>query len=77
MRLCEVSKTPDEGRVAVQALGPPDTTLGAQLLGLVNHLLVDFEQRLDVVGCEGYGNEHQVLLPLFDKVFDCVAGLRA
>lgn len=75
--LCKIGKTPDESGITVQALGSPDTTLCAQLLGLVDDFLVDFKERLNVVGSEGDGDEDEILLALFDKVLDGVAGLGA
>ena len=60
----------------VQALRSFDP-VPTRLFRLMDDLLVDFIEGLDMVGSEGYGDEDEVFMALFDVFHDSVGGLGA
>ena len=73
MRSGDLGERVDEHRAAVEALGARD----AGTAGVADDLLVELEERLDVIAGEGDGDEQQIGLALGHVGRDGVAGLRA
>lgn len=67
MALGKIRECVDKGRAAVKTLRSPDSAFGTRLIGFMYDFLIDFEQSLDVVGCERNGNQHDVFLTLLDE----------
>ena len=76
MPLRHIRQRPNERRTPVQALRPLDAR-AALLLRFMNDLLIEFEERFDVVAREGDGDEDQVGVAFAHVGHDGVGGLGA
>ena len=71
MAECKIRKTLDEGLASVEALDPPHTWV----IRVVDDLLVQLEERFDVVTCKRNGNQQQVCLSPLHVILNRISRL--